>query len=192
MYVPKVTWGHYQEFDKFRPCCRSVNLIQNGFYRHPPHLLMLSHMWISFARDHSDDMHEVFFTNFNKIFPDPTYVIRSPHGFAICRASLDLKPKYARIMAHMMLFKLWLTFCGQYCENKKFAKRRKLCVFQSKIQCRFQFWSKKYKILNLKIVPIDLYRARSVKNEAKMRKNLCKKISPSIWGHIEPNNSNLV
>ena len=25
-----------------------------------------------------------------------------------------------------------------------------------------------------------------------MRKNLCKKISPSIWGHIKPNNSNLV
>ena len=71
---------------------------------------------------------------------------------------------------HTTLFKLWLTFCGQYCENKKFAKRRKLYVFQSKIQCRFQFWSKKYKILNLKIFPIDLYKARSVENEAKMRK----------------------
>ena len=73
------------------------------------------------------------------------------------------------------LFKLWLTFCSQYCENKKFAKRRKLYVFQSKIQCRFQFWSKKYKILNLKIFPIDLHRARSDENEAKMGKNLCKK-----------------
>ena len=65
-------------------------------------------------------------------------------------------------------------------------------VFQSKIQCRFQFRSKKYKILNLKFFPIDLYRARSVENEAKMGKNLCKKNKSSNMGHIEPNNSNLV
>ena len=38
-HVPKVIWSHYQEFDKFWPCCTSVHLIQNGFCRHPPHML---------------------------------------------------------------------------------------------------------------------------------------------------------
>ena len=36
-------------------------------------------MWIAFARDifmlPRSDIHEVFFTNFYKIFPDPTHVI---------------------------------------------------------------------------------------------------------------------
>ena len=36
-------------------------------------------MWIAFARDifmlPRNDIHEVFFTNFYKIFPDPTHVI---------------------------------------------------------------------------------------------------------------------
>ena len=44
-YVPKAIWGHYQEFDKFWPCCTSVNLTKNGFCRHPPHLLMLSQIY---------------------------------------------------------------------------------------------------------------------------------------------------
>ena len=34
-----------QEFDQFWPCCISVYLIQNGYCRHPPHLLVLSHIW---------------------------------------------------------------------------------------------------------------------------------------------------
>ena len=34
-----------QEFDKFWPCCTSVNLIHNGFCQHPPHLLMFSHIY---------------------------------------------------------------------------------------------------------------------------------------------------
>ena len=41
-----------------------------------------------------------------------------------------------------------------------------------KFDVDFNFEVKKYKILNLKIFPIDLYRARRVENEAKMRKNL--------------------
>ena len=44
--VPKVIWGHYQEYDKFWPSCTFVNLIQNGFCQHPPHLLLLSHKWV--------------------------------------------------------------------------------------------------------------------------------------------------
>ena len=32
---------------KFWPCCTSVNIIKNEVWRHPPHLLVLSHIYIS-------------------------------------------------------------------------------------------------------------------------------------------------
>ena len=40
-YVPKVIWSRYQEF---WPCYTFVNLIQNGFCRYAPHLL-IAHLW---------------------------------------------------------------------------------------------------------------------------------------------------
>ena len=36
-----------QEFDQFWPCWTSVYLIQNGYCRYPPHLVVLSHIWIT-------------------------------------------------------------------------------------------------------------------------------------------------
>ena len=47
--------------------------------------------------------------------------------------------------------------------------------FYTEIKCRFQIWSQKYKILNFKFYPIDLYRAKVAENSAKMGKISCQK-----------------
>ena len=96
------------------------------------------------------------------------------------------------ICPHMTLFKLWLTFCGQYCEIKSLPKEENYMFSNLKFNVDFNSEVRKTKFWTWKFSPLTCTGQEVSKMRQKWGKICVKKISPSIWGHIEPNTSNLV
>ena len=145
--VSKVIWVHYQEFDQFWPCCTSVNLIQNGFYRHPPHLLMLIHIFLC--------------RHFIRLKKKKSYVSKLPHAL-----------KFFCLLN--FFFQFFMNFLVKI-YKKRYEKHNETLWttdFFNSVFCLVSCWSKNQVPYFKAVTDSNLTSAAQEKKERKKKKNI--------------------